>query len=586
MSDISVELEPLFNPASVAVIGASNSMNKWGFTTFVSILQSFPGDIYPVNHREETVLGRRAYKSILDVPGPVDLAVFVVPAPNVASVMKECVEKGVRAALVISAGFADIGDEGRRMQEEVVAIARPAGIRIVGPNCMGLWSASTNLRAFMFPIPVITGPIGFVSQGGNIGASLVVAAHDRGVGFHRYVSCGCAADLQIEDYIEHFADDPKIKVILAYIEGLVDGRRFVEKVRCATLKKPVIVMKPGKTQVAVEAIVSHSGALSGADDVYEAAFREAGAVRVDSGEELLDLAVAFLTQPLPASRNIAIVTPGGSYGVVCADACASLGLNVIQLRPETIEAFNRMFPPRWSHHNPVDPAGDRNYISYLRAPSVLLELPEVGSLVYTGFASFSAVTTNLSFLETEELEASLAQLMAPSTGIRAYLEQLEQAKDKGDANAMAAFLEQPLRMGATMLGAQTPEDIERFVDIMTSLFVSGEIGMTLEEYDSLVLAASEGNVVETARQMTEDFTTNMLISLVMHWIKSYRKPVITTTFTEEVPVLTRGLHQSYPSGERAAKVLAGMVQYQEYLAKEGIWDGDDFDRFAFTLFER
>lgn len=586
MSDISLELKPLFDPASVAVIGASNSMNKWGFSAFVSILQSFPGPIYPVNHREEAILGRQAYKSVRDIPGPVDLAVFVVPSPNVASVMQECVEKGVRAALVISAGFADIGEEGRRMQEEVVAIARPAGIRIVGPNCMGFWSASSNLKAFMFPIPVMTGPIGFVSQGGNIGASLVVAAHDRGIGFHRYVSCGCAADLQIEDYIEHFADDPEIKVIIAYIEGLVDGRRFVEKVRCATAKKPVVVMKPGKTQVAVEAITSHSGALSGADDVYEAAFREAGAVRVDSSEELLDLAVAFLTQPLPASRNIGIVTPGGSYGVVCADACASLGLNVVKLRPETIEEFNKMFPPRWSHHNPVDPAGDRNYISYLRAPSVLLELPEVGSLVYTGFASFSAVTTNLSFLETEALEASLSGLLSQSSGIREFLVKLENTRQAGDAAGMATLLEQPMRMGAQLLGAQTPEDVERFVDIMTALFVAGEIAMTPDDYDQLVQAAAEGNIVETARQLTEDFTTRMLLALVMHWIRSFAKPVVTTTFTEDVPTLTLGLHQSFPSGERAARVLAGMVQYQEYLAKEGIWNEDNFDRFAFTLFEK
>ncbi len=583
MSDLSLELKPLFDPASVAVIGASNSMNKWGFSTFVSILQSFGGDIYPVNNREEAILGRPAYRSVLDVPGPVDLAVFVVPAPNVAAVMEECVAKGVKAALVISAGFADIGDEGRRRQEEVVAVARRGGIRIVGPNCMGFWSASSNLRAFMFPIPVIAGPMGFVSQGGNIGASLVVAAHDRGVGFYRYVSCGCAADLQIEDYIEHFADDPEIKVVLAYIEGLVDGRRFVEKVRSATRRKPVVVMKPGRTQVAVEAIVSHSGALSGADDVYEAAFREAGAIRVDSSEELLDLAVAFLTQPLPASRNVAIVTPGGSYGVVCADACASLGLDVVQLRPETIEEFNRMFPPRWSHHNPVDPAGDRNYISYLRAPSVLLELPEVGSLVYTGFASFAAVTTNLSYLETEELEASLASLVGGGSGIREYLEKLEQAK--GEPEKMAALLEQPMRMGAQLLGAQTPEDVERFVDIMTSLFVSGEISMTPQDYDRLAAAAAEGTIVETARQLTEDFTTNMLLSLVMHWIRQYRKPVITTTFTEDVPRLAGGRHQSYPSGERAAKVLAGLVQYQEYLAKEGIWNEEDFDPFAFTIFE-
>ena len=163
-----------------------------------------------------------------DIPDDVDLAVFVIPAPSIPSVMEDCVEKGVKASVIISAGFREVGEEGRRLEDEVIGIARKGGIRVVGPNCMGMWSATSNLRAYMFPMPSKPGPIGFVSQGGNLGGAVVMSAYTRGLGFRRYISCGCTADIQIEDYIEYFGHDPGVKVIMAYVEGLNDGRRFIE----------------------------------------------------------------------------------------------------------------------------------------------------------------------------------------------------------------------------------------------------------------------------------------------------------------------------------------------------------------------
>ncbi len=225
--DIVRELEPLFKPKSVAVIGATNNMSKWGYSTFSSLIGLYKGDIYPVNNRDATIMDYHAYPRVTDIPDPVDLAVIVVPSDKVGTVMEECVAKGVKAAVIISAGFAEVGQRGRVLQDEIVAIARKGGIRLVGPNCMGMWSAAANLPAFMFPLPIKTGPLALISQGGNVGGALVADAIARGLGFQQYVSCGCTADIQIEDYIEYLGYDDAVKVIMVYIEGLKDGHRFI-----------------------------------------------------------------------------------------------------------------------------------------------------------------------------------------------------------------------------------------------------------------------------------------------------------------------------------------------------------------------
>jgi acyl-CoA synthetase (NDP forming) len=297
--EIVENLKPLFYPRSVAVIGATNNLTKWGFSTFASLKNKFTGDLYPINKHDKEILGRKAYARVTDAPGPVDLAVIVIPSDFVAEVMEDCVEKGVKAAVIISAGFAETGAQGRALQDKVLSIARRGNIRLVGPNCMGMWSAPSNLAAFMFPLPVIDGPLALISQGGNVGGSLVFDGVARGIGFRHYISCGCTADIQIEDYIEYMGHDDGVKVIMVYIEGLSDGRRFIDKVKKVTIKKPVVALKPGKTLAAVRAISSHSGALSGSDLAYDAAFKKAGVIRVDAGVEMLDVAIGLITQPIP-----------------------------------------------------------------------------------------------------------------------------------------------------------------------------------------------------------------------------------------------------------------------------------------------
>ena len=257
------QLEPLFNARSVAVIGASNNRNKWGNSTFTSLRKNFKGQLYAVNNHDTEIMGCTAYAKVTDIPGPIDLGVIVIPPENVAGVMQDCVQKGVNACVIITAGFAETGPEGKALQDEVVRIARQGAIRIVGPNCMGMWSAAANLTAFMFPMKILAGPLALISQGGNIGGALVADATARGIGFRHYVSCGCTADIQIEDYIEYLGSDDSVKVIMLYIEGLEDGNRFVEKVKKVTRIKPVVALKPGKTDAAARAISSHSGALSG-----------------------------------------------------------------------------------------------------------------------------------------------------------------------------------------------------------------------------------------------------------------------------------------------------------------------------------
>ncbi|MBW2063242.1 MAG: CoA-binding protein, partial [Deltaproteobacteria bacterium] len=302
--EIVAELEPLFHPRSVAVIGATNNLTKWGFSTFYSLIRHFQGDLFAVNNRDTEILGYPAYAKVTDIPGMVDLVVIVIPPDKVAEVMEDCIEKEVKAAVIITAGFAEVGAHGRALQDEVVEVARRGGLRLVGPNCMGMWSAAANLTAFMFPLPIKKGPLALISQGGNVGGALVADAFSRGIGFRYYVSCGCTADIQIEDYIEYMGYDDSVRVIMVYIEGLTDGQRFVEKVKPVTLKKPVIALKPGKTDAAARAIISHSGSLSGSTMIYEAAFKKAGVIRTETTMELLDVAVALLTQPLPRGRNV------------------------------------------------------------------------------------------------------------------------------------------------------------------------------------------------------------------------------------------------------------------------------------------
>ena len=355
---ISRQLDYLFSPRSVAVFGASNTPGKWGFGIFDTVRRaSSEIQVYPINRTAAEVMGVKAYPSIMAVPEPVDLAVVVIPPRAVPAAMEECVQKGVKAAIIITAGFKETGEEGAELEEEVLSIARQGRIRFVGPNCNGHFNTAADFYTTR-GAGTRRGPLGLVSQSGNFGGYILRRGAERGIGFSKYVSSGNEADLQIEDYIEYLAEDDETRIIGAYIEGIKDGRRFLELARKTTRKKPIIVMKVGRTDAGAKAAQSHTGSLSGSDEIHEAAFRQSGVIRVVEVDELFDVALALLRQPLPRGNRVGILTGGGGFGVVATDACRRLGLAIPTLTEETVQTLSKYLPPRWSHGNPVDMAGD------------------------------------------------------------------------------------------------------------------------------------------------------------------------------------------------------------------------------------
>ncbi|RLB39613.1 MAG: hypothetical protein DRH20_03260 [Deltaproteobacteria bacterium] len=563
------DLAPLFEPDAVVVVGASNDRNKWGYSTFKSLLDHFEGELHPVNLHAPEILGRKAYSRVIDVPGAVDLAVIVIPPEGVAGVMEDCVSKGVRAAVIITAGFAEVGPKGKALQDEVVRVARKGGIRLVGPNCMGMWSAARNLTAFMFPMRITDGPLALISQGGNIGGALVADATARGVGFRHYVSCGCTADIQIEDYIEYMGEDETVKVIMVYIEGLGDGNRFVRKVSRVTRKKPVVALKPGKTDAAARAISSHSGALSGQDALYEAAFRRAGVLRVDSSTELLDVAIGLLTQPLPAGRRVVITTPGGSYGVMCAEACALRGLEVIPLPERAMAAFNAMFPERWSHGNPVDPAGDRDFVQYLKAPEIVLQCPEVDALIFMGFGTFSGIS---SVFAGGKGGPGLRRWVGRLADRKEMAGAMLEALDSGDPDGIRKVIRPVVEWIFAQMMPGRAKGTEDFMDSVTEALTDPQM-LKSSLYDHLkaffrAVVTGDDSGLEAVRLF--DLMDPVPGAIVRRLTKKYQKPVITTTFTEGNTRLSEASHFPYPNSDRASNVLAKLLEYREYLDGAGV----------------
>jgi len=365
-NSINEELKPLFYPKSVAVIGASNNPAKWGFSIFNDLLiKGFKGDLYPVNKNEERISGITCYKSVKDVPRSVDLAVIAVPAQIVPTVMKECVEKGVKTAVIISAGFREAGG-GEKLEEEVLRIARQGGIRFVGPNCFGIINPFSNLSTTglmsLYITPYVPkGSVAVITQSGNLGTFMLKLAFERGFGISKFVSSGNEADLHFEDYLEYMAEDPDTKIIVGYVEELREGRRFSEMAKEITEKKPIVILKAGRTKTGHKAAKAHTGALAGSDDAYGACFKQAGVIRVREIQDLFDVAVTLVSQPLPRGKRVGIVTGGGGFGVVAADMCEELGLEIPQLTQGTLQKLNQRLPPRWSHSNPVDMVGTMEY---------------------------------------------------------------------------------------------------------------------------------------------------------------------------------------------------------------------------------
>src|SRR4029077_12997743 len=351
---VTASLQPFFTPSSVAVVGASTRRGSIGGELFRNILDSgFKGVAYPVNPNAPSVAGVKAYMSVADIPEVVDLAVFCVPGDAVLAEAEAAMKRGTKALCVISAGFAETGADGVGRQEELLARVRAHGARLVGPNCLGIFSAAPGLNATFAPHNFPTGNIGFSSQSGALGLAVLERGASRGLGLSAFVSVGNKADVSSNDLLEYWEDDPETDLILLYLESFGNPRKFARLARRVARKKPILAMKGGRTAAGQRAAGSHTAALAGSTAAVETLFRQAGVIQADSLEELADAAVLLSSQPLPQGRRVAVLTNAGGLGILCADACGAVGLELPQLSDQTRLKLAASLPVEASVENPV-----------------------------------------------------------------------------------------------------------------------------------------------------------------------------------------------------------------------------------------
>jgi len=356
---VTLNLDKVFSPKSIAVVGASDEEGTVGYSLMRNLIDmKFEGKIFPVNIRKQEILGFKAYASVEQIPEPVDLAVIATPARTVPDVVEQCGKAGIMGLVIISAGFKEIGEEGKALEQQVIEIKKRYGIRIIGPNCLGVIRPSNNLNVtFLAKMPK-PGNIAFISQSGALGSAILDWAMHENIGFSNFVSIGSMIDVDFGDLIDYFGTDPKTKSILMYIEGLSDARKFMSAARHFARTKPIIVIKTGKYSESAKAAASHTGSLTGEDFIYDKAFKRAGMVRVEEIADLFNCAEVLGTQPLPRGPNIAIITNAGGPGVMATDAVIAKGGRMAKLSPKTTDTLNSVLPSFWSHGNPIDILGD------------------------------------------------------------------------------------------------------------------------------------------------------------------------------------------------------------------------------------
>jgi acetyl coenzyme A synthetase (ADP forming)-like protein len=374
-----------FTPRSIAVIGASREKGSIGGELFRNLIEAdFNGPVYPVNRAATVVQSVAAYRSVLECPGLVDLAFIVVPARFVAKVARQCAKKGVRALVVISSGFAEIGAEGAELQKRLVKICRDSGMRMIGPNCMGIINTDpkVSLNGQFAGYKAIPGKIGFWSQSGALGIAVIDLANRLGIGLAEFVSAGNRADVSGNDIVQYWENNDNIELILLYIESFGDSRRFARLAKRVTRKKPIVAVKSGRSAAGFRATQSHTGALVAASDVtVDALFRESGVIRTDSLDEMFDVAALLSTQPVPKGNKVAIITNAGGAGILAADACESLGLRVSELSLQTQKQLRKFLLPIASTKNPVDMSGAATPVDYANAIQAVAVDEEVDSLM-------------------------------------------------------------------------------------------------------------------------------------------------------------------------------------------------------------
>jgi len=375
-------LDAMFSPASVAVIGATSRAGTVGRTVLENLLRdTFRGKVFAVNAKHEEVLGRKAYKSIRDVPQPVDLAVIATPAATVTQIIAECVEARARSAVVISAGFKERGAEGAALEQQIKEQLQRSSLRLIGPNCLGIMNPSIGLNATFAKDPPQAGNVAFLSQSGALLSAILDWSHREQVGFSTVVSTGSMLDVGWGDLIYYFGDDPHTKSILLYMESVGDARSFLSAAREVALTKPIIVIKAGCSEAASRAAASHTGALTGSDEVLDAAFRRSGVLRVHNIADLFYMAEVLGRQPRPKGPRLTILTNAGGPGVLATDSLVANGGELAELSPESLHRLNEFLPAHWSHNNPIDVLGDADPERYAHALEIASQDPNSDGLL-------------------------------------------------------------------------------------------------------------------------------------------------------------------------------------------------------------
>jgi|SoiMetStandDraft_5_1073268.scaffolds.fasta_scaffold15968_2 4-hydroxybutyrate---CoA ligase (ADP-forming) len=379
------QLKSIFlTPGSIAVIGASEKPGV-GKAIFSNIMNGYNGKIYPITPSSPTVFGLKAYKSVLEVREEIDLAVVATPNKIVPAVMEEIGKKNIRGAIIVSAGFKEVDEQGARLEKEIAAIGKKYGTRIIGPNCLGIMSLSQHnmMNSTFLKITPDYGSIALVSQSGAICAATVEDAMAQGIGFSKVISMGNKVDMDENDVLELLSDDVETRVIVMYLEDIHDGRRFMEIAKKITVdsKKPIIVLKAGRTPEGAKAAMSHTGALMGSDEIYDSLFTQSGVIRVDTMQDLFDLSTAFSKQPVPpANGDVVIVSNAGGPAIISTDACSKYGLKMADIS-SSMEAITKVIPPHGSARNPVDIVGDADFNRFEKVLVEVLSNRNVGSVV-------------------------------------------------------------------------------------------------------------------------------------------------------------------------------------------------------------
>jgi acyl-CoA synthetase (NDP forming) len=404
----------LFTPRSIAFVGASSQLGKWGqMVTANTLGGGYQGAVYLVNPRGGSMMGRPVYNDLNQIPGPVDLVVVTIPADKVIGLLSQCRDKGIRYMVLISSGFGETGPDGRKRERELIAAAHRAGVLILGPNTMGIANPHIRLYCTGSTVTPSPGATAMVSQSGNMGTQLLAFAEQQGIGIRGFCGSGNEAMITIEDYLEGFEDDDLTQTVILYVESLKDSRRFLRSARRVTRKKPVVLLKGGQTRSGKKAAASHTGAMMSDTRVFNAMCRQAGIIKVEQPMELLELAAVFSSLPLPKGPRVAIVTLGGGWGVVTADLCQTHRLEVPELELGVIRQLDALLPPYWSRANPVDLVGERD-----------LDLPGRSLEILMAWDGCDAVI-NLGIL-----------------GRRLFLQRLAKAVLQSDAHADPALLDQ------------------------------------------------------------------------------------------------------------------------------------------------